>query len=94
MKENIDKIYKLIEQNYLIDAFKKMRYFYSKKQGLEKSQDIKDNFRLNKIESENTRQLVSKTLLNLHSKLLNVSCQFSQSIDEIVISKGYQVTCF
>lgn len=71
-----------------------MRFYFCKKHAIEKSQDTKDNFKLNKIENENTRQLVSKTLLNIHSKFLNVSCQFSQSIDELVINKGYQVMSF
>lgn len=92
MKENIDKIYKLIEQNYLIDAFKKMRNYYTKKQGYEKSVDIKDNFGFNKIENENPLTLVSKTLLNFYSKFFITGSQFSQNIDELVISKGYQVS--
>jgi len=51
----------------------------------------KETFNLRRIDQDSTKILISKTLVNLHSKFFSVSSHLSQSFDELMIGKGHQV---
>ena len=92
MRDNIERLFNLIDQNYIVDCFKIIKNYLNKIQSNEMNSDSKkeSSFYFKKID-ENQRNYIPKTLMNLHSNFFSAGCLFSQSFDEFMISKGHQV---
>jgi hypothetical protein len=106
LKENIEKLYNLLDQTYIADCFKILKHNLNEAVSPSKNQQ---KFMLTKIEIEannvfsvnqnpnnnqSIKTLLSKNLLNLFSKFFNNQSTLFSNFEEFMIVKGYQVIIY